>query len=93
MQRQLRGGERGGAHLYRQSFVHSTPEHKGGLPLLRSAAVAGAGPRVFARCAVAVTYDNLAWWVEHQPGAEFDQACARLHRLCDELRDELRGET
>jgi aminoglycoside phosphotransferase (APT) family kinase protein len=76
------------ADLYRQSFVHPRPENTG-LSILRAAAVGVAGPQVFARCAVAVTYNNLAWWVEHQPRADFDRACARLHALFDDLRDEL----
>lgn len=73
------------ADLYRQSFVYPGADH-GGLPLLRAAAAAVEGPQVFVRCAVAVTYDNLAWWVEHQGPAEFDSACGRLHRLFDDLR-------
>jgi hypothetical protein len=73
------------ADLYRQSFVYPTSTTTG-LALLRRAAVAVEGPDVFAKCAVAVTYNNLAWWVEHKSPAEFDQACVRLHRLFDGLR-------
>lgn len=72
------------ADLYRQSFVY--PGLAGPASgLLRDAAVAVEGPAVFAKCAVAVTYNNLAWWVEHKPPIEFDQACARLHRLFESL--------
>jgi len=73
------------ADLYRQSFVHPSPDGSG-LGLLRSVAASLEGPQVFATCAVAVTYNNLAWWVEHKTRAEFDQACARAHRLLDALR-------
>ncbi len=73
------------ADLYRQSFVYPSPGNTGS-SLLRTAATAAEGPKVFAKCAVAVTYNNLAWWVENKPPAEFDEACARLHRLFDDLR-------
>lgn len=73
------------ADLYRQSFVYPTRSNTG-LGLLRTAASAIEGPQVFAKCAVAVTYNNLAWWVENKTPAEFDQACHRLHRLFDDLR-------
>ena len=73
------------ADLYRQSFVYPEDADTGS-PLLRAAATAVEGPQVFARCAVAVTYNNLAWWVEHRTPAAFDQACDRLHRLFDDLR-------
>lgn len=76
------------ADLYRQSFVYPSPNNAG-LSMLRTAAVVVAGPQVFAKCAVAVTYNNLAWWVEHKPQAEFDQACARLHELFDDLCREI----
>ena len=36
-----------------------------GARLLVEAGIAVAGRAVFARCAVAVTYANLAWWTEH----------------------------
>ncbi len=73
------------ADLYRQTFVYPSAGHTGS-GLLHDAAVAIEGPQVFARCAVAVTYANLAWWVENRSAAQFDQACARLHRLFSELR-------
>lgn len=70
------------ADLYRQSFVY--PNFRAtGVGLLRAAAVAVEGPAVLAKCAVAVTYNNLAWWVEHKTPVEFDQACVRLHQLFD----------
>lgn len=75
------------ADLYRQSFVYPTP-YNSGLSMLRTAAAIVAGPQVFAKCAVAVTYNNLAWWVEHKPKAEFDLACSRLHHLFDDVRSE-----
>lgn len=68
------------ADLYRQTFAYPGTAADS-MALLRAAASAVAGPRVFAKCAVAVTYDNLAWWVEHKTPAEFDVACANLHRL------------
>ncbi|MFD0483071.1 hypothetical protein ACFQ46_10730 [Kineococcus sp. GCM10028916] len=68
------------ADLYRQTFLHPGVDGDG-RDLLRAAACGVAGPAVFARCVVAVTYDNLAWWVEHRSAAEFDRACGRLHRL------------
>ena len=68
------------ADLYRQTFLHPGLGTEG-RDLLRTEACDVAGPAVFARCVVAVTYDNLAWWVEHRPAAEFDRACVRLHRL------------
>lgn len=74
------------ADLFRQSFVYPGDDDTG-LGLLRAAGVAVAGEQVFARCAVAVTYNNLAWWVENKSPAEFDQACARLHGLFDDLRE------
>ena len=78
------------ADLYRQSYVY--PSDNGtGLALLRRAAVEVAGPQVFVRCAVAVTYNNLAWWAEHKTPAEFDHACGRLHELFDDLRYGLAG--
>lgn len=73
------------ADLYRQDFVYPDACSTG-LALLRAAASVIEGPQVFAKCAVAVTYNNLAWWVEHKTPAEFDQACNRLHRLFDDLR-------
>lgn len=72
------------ADLYRQSFVH--PSHRNtGAHLLVEAGVAAVGPRVFARCAVAVTYANLAWWTEHRSATELDEACRRAGRLFDAL--------
>ena len=76
------------ADLYRQSFVYPS-ERNTGAELLRVAGVAAEGPRVFARCVVAVTYNNLAWWAEHRSVAEFDQACRRLHRLFERLDEAL----
>lgn len=73
------------ADLYRQGVVYPSPDNTRS-SLLRTAATDIEGPYVFAKCAVAVTYNNLAWWVEHKPPAEFDQACARLHQLFDDLR-------
>lgn len=72
------------ADLYRQSFVYPS-RRATGVGLLGAAAVAAEGPAVFAKCVVAVTYNNLAWWVEHKTRAEFDQACARLHPLFETL--------
>lgn len=68
------------ADLYRQGFVYPDPAHTG-MEHLLNAGQAIAGPRVFAKCAVAVTYNNLAWWVEHKTVEEFDLACSRLHDL------------
>ena len=76
------------ADLYRQSYVYPS-DHGTGLGLLRRAGVDVEGPEVFARCAVAVTYNNLAWWAEHKTPAEFDHACGRLHQLFDDLRNGL----
>lgn len=73
------------AALYRQSFVYPVPRDAG-TSLLRAAAIAVEGPEVFAKCAVAVTYNNLAWWAENKTAFEFDRACARLHWLFDGLR-------
>ncbi len=71
--------------LYRQTFVYPHPANTGAARL-RAAGIAAEGQPVFARCAVAVTYNNLAWWVENKTPAELDQACARLHHLFDDLR-------
>lgn len=73
------------ADLYRQSFVYPDAAISG-RRLLRAAATAIEGPLVFARCVVAVTYNNLAWWAEHKTPAEFDQACGRLRQLFDDVR-------
>lgn len=72
------------ADLYRQTFLYPLPGDTGAR-LLRDAALAVEGRQVFVACAVAVTYDNLAWWVENKPSEEFDQACARLRPLFAEL--------
>lgn len=76
------------ADLYRQSFVYPSGQNTG-TDLLRDAGVAAEGARVFATCAVAVTYDNLAWWAENTSVTEFDQACRRLHRLFERLEEDL----
>jgi aminoglycoside phosphotransferase (APT) family kinase protein len=73
------------ADLYRQSFTYPNPANTG-TRLLRTAGIAAEGPHVFAKCAVAVTYNNLAWWAENKEAAEFDLACARLHYLFDDVR-------
>jgi aminoglycoside phosphotransferase (APT) family kinase protein len=73
------------ADLYRQSFVYPDASTSG-RSLLRAAATAIAGPLVFAKCVVAVTYNNLAWWAERKTAAEFDQACGRLRQLFDDVR-------
>jgi len=75
------------ADLYRQSFAYPGVLVTG-LSLLRAEASAVEGPQVFAKCAVAVTYNNLAWWVEHKTAMEFDQVCARLHRLFDDVHQQ-----
>lgn len=61
------------ADLYRQSVVYPNAGNKGA-ELLRSAGVAIGGPQLFAKCAVAVTYNNLAWQVDRKSPDEFDQA-------------------
>lgn len=73
------------ADLYRQSFVYPLATSKA-LSLLSAEATAVEGAQVFAKCAVAVTYSNLAWWVEHKTSSEFDQACTRLHELFEDVR-------
>lgn len=75
------------ADLYRQNFVYPGSS-AAALQLLRTEACAIAGPQVFAKCAVAVSYNNLAWWVENKTSAEFDDACHRLHQLFDDLGQE-----
>lgn len=75
------------ADLYRQSFVYPNTANTGS-GRLRAAGVAAEGPQVFAKCAVAVTYNNLAWWATNKTAAEFDQACAKLHHLFDDLRQQ-----
>ena len=75
------------ADLYRQSFTYPNTANTGS-ERLRAAGVAAEGPQVFAKCAVAVTYNNLAWWAENKAAADFDQACAHLHHLFDDLRRE-----
>lgn len=74
------------ADLYRQSFYPGV--WVTGLSLLRAEASDVEGPQVFAKCAVAVTYNNLAWWVEQKTATEFDHACARLHRLFDDVHQD-----
>jgi aminoglycoside phosphotransferase (APT) family kinase protein len=72
------------ADLYRQCFMYpGTPA--AARQILRDHATAIAGPAVFATCAVAVSYNNLAWWVENRSPAEFDEACRRVHRLFDDV--------
>lgn len=73
------------ADLYRQSFVYPIARDAG-TSLLRAAAIVVEGPEVFAKCAVAVTYNNLAWWAENKTAVEFDQASTRLRLLLDGLR-------
>ena len=73
------------ADLYRQSYVYPDASSTG-LPLLRAEASRLEGQLVFAKCAVAVTYNNLAWWAERKTPAEFDDACTRLHRLFDDVQ-------
>lgn len=72
------------ADLLRQCFVHP-----GTAPTVLEAlidhACSVAGPAVLSTCAVAVSYDNLAWWVENRTVAEFDHACERVHHLLDTL--------
>lgn len=75
------------ADLYRQSFTYPDAANTGA-ERLRAAGVAAEGLQVFAKCAVAVTYNNLAWWAEHRAAADVDRACAHLHRLFDDLRRE-----
>jgi hypothetical protein len=75
------------ADLDRQSFTYPNTANTGS-ERLRAAGVAAEGPQVFAKCAVAVTYNNLASWAENKAAADFDQACAHLHHLFDDLRRE-----
>ncbi|WP_157973727.1 aminoglycoside phosphotransferase family protein [Desertihabitans aurantiacus] len=74
------------ADLYRQSFVYPDPANTGARQL-RSAALEAEGPQVFAKCAVAVTLNNLAWWAGNKTAAEFDRACSALHDLFDDIQE------
>lgn len=75
------------ADLYRQCFFY--PEvQTAAVDLLRTHAVSVAGPHVFTACVVAVTYNNLAWWVDNKSAAEFDVACRRaqtMFEICEAL--------
>lgn len=68
------------ADLHRQGFVHPGASHPA-MDLLQAQACAVAGPQVFATCTVAVSYKNLAWWVDNRSLTEFDAACSRLQDL------------
>ena len=73
------------ADLYRQTFVYPDPANTGS-SRLRSAAIEVGGLEVFAKCVVAVTYNNLAWWAANKPAADFDRACLSLHQLFDDTQ-------
>lgn len=68
------------ADLHRQCFVHPGAS-TAAMSLIRAHACAVAGPQIFLTCTVAVSYNNLAWWVENKSKTEFDAACSRLHHL------------
>jgi len=68
------------ADLHRQCFVYPGAS-TAAMSLIRAHACAVAGPQIFATCTVAVSYNNLAWWVENKSKTEFDAVCSRLHHL------------
>lgn len=75
------------ADLYRQCFIYPDAP-AAAVDLLRTHAVAIAGPHVFTACVVAVTYNNLAWWVENKTESELDIACRQaggLFAACEVL--------
>lgn len=76
------------ADLCRSCFVYPGPAPTV-VRLLEDRACAIAGPSVFVFCVVAVSYNNLAWWVENRSAAEFDEARARVRGLFDHLESTL----
>ncbi len=74
------------ADLYRQCFVYPGTSLTA-MQMLRDQACAIAGPAVFSKCVVAVSYNNLAWWVENRSTTRFNEACERLHALFNNLAE------
>lgn len=67
------------ADLLRQTYIYgSSPEAQ---KMLIEEGCSVAGIEVFSVCAIAVAYDNLAWWVEHKSVEEFDRSCTQLQEL------------
>ncbi|MVA74993.1 phosphotransferase [Auraticoccus sp. F435] len=72
------------ADLYRQCFIYPGAS-AAAVETLRAEACAVAGPAVFATCAVAVSYNNLAWWAVNRSVTQFEGVCERVHLLLDDL--------
>jgi hypothetical protein len=74
------------ADLYRQCFVYPGTSLTV-MQMLRDQACAIAGPAVFSKCVVAVSYNNLAWRVENRSSAQFNEACERVRTLFNDLAE------